>query len=842
MSSSSADSSGNARTLGWKMTTEVTAKVRRIAPVQSFRGIAGDLFTRVDSSCCLGAKTFVYGRNGTGKTTFAELLRQADEGSVAITAEYFNDGSWRKGALPATVVSRIHVFNRYYVDQQLRIFLDGSGSSAGILKLGQINVEAETTRRELEQEIKRQGARLAAVTSTQATLSTRVKELKHAAKQRAIDVLGQVLPLKYGTRTFTVINADKALLASSGTTLTDEQRTVCQDLMRSPTFELVSPPRDPLGAACALRDEVAEVVARELNSRIRPDLARDRALADWIEAGLNLHPAGDDKCKFCTVGTLPAEIRAAYEAHFDTSLTRLRSDLRRLQEEIDATNQALANWRDNLHASELLLPDHRAAYEEVCAGLKDSLDAWIDFLVSLSDLVTRRADDPHHPLLEPVPPTPAPIELAGMTRVIAAHNSDVSRQASLREQAEKNLLEHLIEPFRSEYVTALRRIPLADRTGRRIAGRIDRLQRAVDQSRDQQHDVGRMAELINDDLANNLGHVHLSLRVTDDGKGYRVLRSNGPASDLSEGERNSLALLYFLRSLEADGVTPEHDLVVIDDPVTSLDKDSMFASYSLVDERTKHFGQLVVLTHDYELFRLFLMRYRKALNASRREVNERKNKEEAKFPRVQFLETRAHDLPSGERGIALRLMPERLLTQPTDYHYIFHRIAEAVRLRDDTDLPLLGNAARRLLEGFVAFKSPSGGDFQSKIEHAAHQAGVSTELTQRIVRFVHGASHRDEPNPSVTFDSANVPDELSQVLRFIRSCDTQHFKGMCKAVDVDLADMIGKWDRQTHIEAAATRSSGSSERLPEHTLETRSKSDDEAKGTRRPEPPDTLPL
>lgn len=234
------------------MTTEVTAKVRRIAPAQTFRSIAGDLFTRVDPDCCLGAKTFVYGRNGTGKTTFAELLRQVDAGNVSVTAEYFADGGWRKGPVPATVVNRIHVFNRYYIDQHLSFFLDGSGSSAGILKLGQANVRAEATRRALEQEVERQDVRLAAVTTLQAALSTRVKDLKQAAKLRAIDVLRPLLPHKYGTQTFNVAKADKALHAASGTTLTDEQQTACSDLLRSETFQ---PVRTQLACAPVLPTE-----------------------------------------------------------------------------------------------------------------------------------------------------------------------------------------------------------------------------------------------------------------------------------------------------------------------------------------------------------------------------------------------------------------------------------------------------------------------------------------------------------------------------------------------------------------------------------------------------------
>lgn len=125
------------------MADAVVAKVRTFAPVGVFRGIGSDLFTR--SGCWLGKKTFIFGRNGTGKTTFAELLRRmaGEQGRSAVQASYVEGDRWRTGTLPESVVRRIHVFNRYFVDDELAFFLDGSAASAGILKLGAQNVNAE---------------------------------------------------------------------------------------------------------------------------------------------------------------------------------------------------------------------------------------------------------------------------------------------------------------------------------------------------------------------------------------------------------------------------------------------------------------------------------------------------------------------------------------------------------------------------------------------------------------------------------------------------------------------------------------------------------------------------
>ncbi|WP_433003304.1 AAA family ATPase [Kribbella sp. CA-294648] len=790
------------------MTSNAKVKVRVVVPDQTFRGIAGDLFT-TGAGCCLGAKTFVYGRNGTGKSTFAELLRQAARGDVALTAEYFEDNGWRKGAMSAAVGGCAHVFNRYYIEDHLEFFLDGYGPSAGILKLGAANVAAESSRRELEQEVERQRVRLAAVMAAGKESAGRVDKLKGDAKRRVLDVLGPALPHRYTTQIYTVAKAHKALIEPAAVVLADTQVTADVEFLSADEFETLTVPPDPTDAGSALAAHVAEVAGRELASRISPALEADRALADWVQAGLALHPAGGDPCRFCTDGVLSAETREAYAAHFDQSLSALRTDLKQTAEDLARTTHALSAWRESLPSPDDVLPGRRSDYQSALDELKVPIDDWNSFLDALAVVVGERAADPYRPILEPLPTAPAPIDLNELTGSVAGHNTDVGSQAGLRAQTEAGLIAHLIEPYRAEYANVQRAVPAARRAGDRLENRIKQLQLESERLRSQQHDVGEMAELINDDLADAFGHVHLSLRVTADGTSYEVLRNNGPALHLSEGERHSLALLYFLRSLEADGVSPQNDLVVIDDPVTGLDKDALFAAYALVDQRTKEFGQVVVLTHDYELFRMFLMRYKKLLAASRGAIG-KNDKDEIKFPRIQFLEMRACDRAAGERRVNLRGMPEKLLNQPTDYHYIFYRIAEAVTDSNTSDLILLGNAARRLLEGFVAFRSPTGGDFQGKIESTANQAKVPEELTQRIVRFAHGSSHREEPNPSVSF-SANVPDELGQVLRFIWTCDEEHFKGMCTAVGVDIKPLVANWKRQGHPESKAAPPAASPE-------------------------------
>ena len=56
--------------------------------------------------------------------------------------------------------------------------------------------------------------------------------------------------------------------------------------------------------------------------------------------------------------------------------------------------------------------------------------------------------------------------------------------------------------------------------------------------------------------------------------------------DISEGERNILALIYFLYSLldEKENIKDEIELIIIDDPISSLDENNKFILLQFLTE------------------------------------------------------------------------------------------------------------------------------------------------------------------------------------------------------------------------------------------------------------------
>jgi wobble nucleotide-excising tRNase len=103
-------------------------------------------------------------------------------------------------------------------------------------------------------------------------------------------------------------------------------------------------------------------------------------------------------------------------------------------------------------------------------------------------------------------------------------------------------------------------------------------------------------------LKRYLGHSELQLSVEE--TGYAITRAGVRAEGLSEGERTAIALLYFLKSLEDRDFDLAHGVVVLDDPVSSLDQNALFAAFGFLRARTQPAGQLFILTHSFLLFRL----------------------------------------------------------------------------------------------------------------------------------------------------------------------------------------------------------------------------------------------
>ena len=153
----------------------------------------------------------------------------------------------------------------------------------------------------------------------------------------------------------------------------------------------------------------------------------------------------------------------------------------------------------------------------------------------------------------------------------------------------------------AEYVDLIRALNEADAVVQAKTGTVQQLQDDISQLEREITNHRQPAEELNEDIHKYLGHSDLSLQIKE--TGYAVTRRGVPAESLSEGETTAIALLYFLKALRDRRFNHEEGIVVLDDPVSSLDANALFLAFGFIKERTKDVGQLFILTHNFSLFR-----------------------------------------------------------------------------------------------------------------------------------------------------------------------------------------------------------------------------------------------
>lgn len=761
-----------------------------------FRGLSAAPFTGTPP-CVLGKRTVVYGRNGSGKTTLTEALRLASTVGKAdrstVKARVVTGGASSSIDLgPEALPFRLFVYNRYYVLDALHLFLDGTGEALPILKLGAENVQAAKEIRALQDYLltleQRQKDLAGAVRSIESDRDTIEKQVKADIIADLAAADGQY----YNTTRYSVTLVRQRLEDSSAVVLDTDALAAELAAAKAPSLGEVRVPTGPGPVAPTLHTTInSELLAATVESVQLPRLAGNPSLSDWIEAGLSLHQAGDT-CAFCQSGTVTAATLDAYRQHFSEALEALRDRMTKAIAYLEGQVRDLDTWVSGLPTDDTFLPDFRDRARTAREPLTSSVEALKTALNNAASAIRKRLADPLNPLpvsehLADAFPT---VNQQGFSEVVTDNNAASASQADRIKQAKFAVETHHGAVRGTEYRKLGSRLALGQRAGVALKARQNTVQDALVALEQSQQDVGRMANLIDADLADHFGHAHLRVGVSSDGKGYIVTRGGDIAERLSEGERNAIAFTYFLRSLEASGVDPTQSVVVIDDPVTSLDKEALFAAFALAEARTEGFAQTVVLTHDYEYFRLQLMENASKWHSSQKRLQEN-NPAEKLMPEVSLLEIRAI-APAGqnERHGEVRQMPRSLIQHPSEYHFLFLHVAEAVLGTSGEYLPLVGNAGRRLLEGFLSFRAPSKIKFQEKVDAVASAASIDASLKERVVKFLHSQSHREEPRPSAALDFPSIEAELVAALTFIYKADATHFIDMCKAVDLDPAVIL----------------------------------------------------
>ncbi|HWA76037.1 MAG TPA: AAA family ATPase [Polyangiaceae bacterium] len=726
-----------------------------------------------------GQFNVIYGWNGCGKTTLSSLLSLVEKRTALTEGELeleFDGTTKVTGAdLATTPVPQVRVFNRDFINATL----SQAGGIAPIYFLGEESVEKQTQVDQLKKDLAFANTELTAAqtekTNAESKLDDFCKDKAKVIKELLTTANSQTYN-NYDKRRFR--QAVQALTAQSAAPaiLPDEQKAPLHSQKNAQpklAIEKITAPSIDLDA---LSIEVDALVSRSVVAQTLEELATNAKLAAWVQQGLALHSGehASDTCRFCQQ-PLEAARRAALEAHFNEAFACFQKDLAALLTKLKVAKQS---------AGSLSLPDASRFYETLTSEVsstsakvstaQSATEAALDALISRAEA---KRDNPFAPAATaaPTPSTSAsPAEaVAALNAIIEKHNQTSAQFKASVDEACKKLEASYVAEVHAEFVQLQEAVTTADTAledakakPAGIQTQIAELERAILEHH-------RPADELTEEVRAYLGRDELRFDV--EGTGYALTRNGHPVSHLSEGERTAIAFLYFLKSLQDKTFDMKSGIVVIDDPVSSLDANAMFSAFSYMRDRTSECGQLFIFTHSFPFFREVKNWFHHLPKQGKSDVEQRP---------ARFFLLRSYRHIDGQRASLLGPLDKLLEEHDSEYQYLFKRVYEEAHRANVDSLERhygLPNVARRLLESFLAFRFP---DVRGELYQRFARVNFDSAKKTRILRLLNTYSHSGaiaDPGHDLTLLSEAQP-VLVDVLALMEVVDKDHYEGLKKLV------------------------------------------------------------
>ena len=744
-------------------------KITKISKIKGYRLFRD--FTWPTSLHPFGRFNLIYGWNGTGKTTMAELFRHLQDKDAVTSGEVefkVDDRSVKGTDISTAQLPPVRVFNREFV--AANIFASNS-MIAPIYIFGADSVGKKQQVEKLKEE-------LVSAENDQNTAQDKKKVADKTLDDFYIAKAKIIKELLISSRSTNYNNYDKRRfrLAIENLDTTSKQAALLQESEKANfKSQKDAQPKAKLSSVVCEVPEFAdftastdEILRRSVVSQVIDELVGDRDVGAWVLKGLALHTGEryTEDCRFCSEKVPPTRI-ATLEGHFNNAFSLFQSEIDILASKVEVHRKRLVEFTPP--ESSRLYDNLATEFDEAVTTAHALLMHAAAYLGSLHALLIAKRDSPFTPQTrkgEASPDRDTIIQAIGaMNEVIDKHNSTTEQFQSEVDAACQRLEQCYVAEYHDEYIE-LRDATTAAESALVVAVSTAKVLR--DQIRKVELEIVeyiRPVEELNAELQAYLGREELRFEVKDDEVGYRMTRNGEPASNLSEGEKTAIAFLYFLKSLKDSSFDFKDGVVVIDDPVSSLDANSMFSTFSYIQHRTQECGQLFIFTHNYSLLRE-VKNWFKYLT------------KEHHHTRCFMLESHKH--ADGKRISLLNPLDKLLENYDSEYHYLFKRVyAEAKEANSESLEHYYGlpNVARRLLESFIAFRRPEvQGELYKRFKMVEYDGPKKT----RILRFLNAYSHANViPDHSHDLNLlSETPSVLVDVLDFIKFADRDHYDRM----------------------------------------------------------------
>ncbi|CBJ81781.1 conserved hypothetical protein [Xenorhabdus bovienii str. Jollieti] len=554
---------------------------------------------------------YIFGANGTGKTTISRVIAQAHDHEHCQL-------QWQGG-----IELERMVYNRDFVDRNF----NQDDPLQGVFTLGENQIEAE-------RKIARLQTKIAKVNEQISSLNIQLDgSEEQPGKRKGLEDLEPTLRDKCWKQK-ELHDADFKEAYSAASVRRNKERFKEKVLSEanSNTAELLSLEELKQKAETVFSSNIERVTP--LGNLLADDLViveghvllqkvivgnQDIEIAalinrlgnsDWVKQGRKYHEQNPEICPFCQQPT---------DDHFSNKLTAFFSEA--YDNDIQLLKELQANYQK---ASDRLTAAIQRNVEINNPFLNIDLfnaetQALVERLKVNQSKLVNKLDEPSRKMeLESVQPLITQLQalVIEANEATTRHNQTMANIATekqtLTSQVWRYVLNELADDLQLYHQTKdrlTRTIQGMEKSRREEKIQLRGLQNQVKELEKQTTSIQPTISAIND-LLQKFGFHSFSIAEADEDYHYRIIRANGEdvGRSLSEGEKTFITFLYFYYLIKGaqspSGITTNR-VVVFDDPISSLDSDILYIVSSLMksvmDEarnQSSSIKQIFILTHN----------------------------------------------------------------------------------------------------------------------------------------------------------------------------------------------------------------------------------------------------
>jgi wobble nucleotide-excising tRNase len=727
----------------------------------------------------------IYGFNGSGKSTLSRCFSalQGDGGNDRLPAGWEFEVATSEGATVQASVgnalrSHIAVFNDTFINDNLQW---SAGKARPVFYIGKEQAEVAAELRKTEAAIpvatEKQNA-------AEQLLKSKEQALANFMRDQARAISREIRPAnrKYEAPQLTTdygnldLGADAALDAS----VLSAHKELCRLEEAMPQISVLEFSSDE---AKQTLQTLINLLQQTPNLTVIAELQKHPEMLLWVQEGNKYHVDHRlNDCLFCG-GPLSEDrkelLARALDEGFEkfvnelndagTALTKEKDQYLKLPLSMASSKDVTADWREryenaSARVSETVSDAVANVFEPALAAIelkltrpiaklpKDKM-AWVGSIAEALALVE---------------------SWAGVVSITSVrHNESCENFTERQEAARLGLRRHYLAEKKDDYKAACNDVVSAKETVEAATHDLSELQAKAIELRARVKEHGQAAAKINRLIEAYLGHKELSIVSVE--KGYEIHRRGKPIiGSPSEGEKTAIALCYFLSTLEAEGRTVKDRIVIVDDPISSLDSRALNYACSLLLSRLADAAQVFVLTHNQNCMNEF----KKAWSKFHRP---RKDATPATAT-LLFLDVKVPK--GGTRSSSLVELSRLLREYDSEYHYLVDHVLsfDASNDKDYEYAYMMPNVLRRVLDVFLAFRCPGSAGFASKMTQLTKEhSALDPDRIAALERLVQLESHSDNIDDLIGFSAMTLEESkaaTTALLALMETVDPNHLAGL----------------------------------------------------------------